>query len=414
MIKNPVRPPWKVIDLFSGAGGMSYGFQVQGDFEIVGAVDGEFGKPSDTKRSLQCNRTYALNMGIEPVNTDIADLTGPGLAELFGLEPGDLDVLIACSPCTGLSRANPNNHLYDDPRNSLIVHVAHFVDHLRPRILWMENAREMLQGNFSHHFSQLRRRLEALGYAVHADVYMLSDFGLPQQRERSLVVAVAPGLELRSMRDLWQGLAVDPSAVTVMRAIHDLASLEAGCRDENDPWHACPSMQRENLERIRAIPRDGGSWADLLKLPDGRKYMTPAMKRSADAGKLGSYPDVYGRMAWSRRAPTVKRECGHIGNGRYAHPEQDRLCSLRELALLTGFPRNYQFGGRSLSNMYRHVGDAVPPLVSYQVAQLTSWIFGSPRPSARDLVLDGTSLLVDDIVPSIEAVRSEQPLLDSA
>jgi len=215
------------------------------------------------------------------------------------------------------------------------------------------------------------------------------------------------------MRDLWQGLAVDPAAITVLRAIQDQPPLTAGEQDERDPWHACPSMKQENLERIRAIPRDGGSWADLLKQPNGRQYMTPAMRKSADAGKLGSYPDVYGRMAWLKRAPTVKRECGHIGNGRYAHPEQDRLCTLRELALLTGFPRDYRFGGNSLGNMYRHVGDAVPPLISYQVAQLTAWILGGQRPEASDLVLAGTSLTVEDIIPVDEYAATVQLLLDS-
>jgi DNA (cytosine-5)-methyltransferase 1 len=70
---------------------------------------------------------------------------------------------------------------------------------------------------------------------------------------------------------------------------------------------------------------------------------------------------------------------------------------LRELAILQGFPASYQFGGTSLSNMYRHIGDAVPPLISYQLAHLVRWMFTGARPEPADFVLPGTSLGSSDI-----------------
>ncbi len=103
-------------------------------------------------------------------------------------------------------------------------------------------------------------------------------------------------------------------------------------------------------------------------------------------------------MSWDRPAVTVKRECAHVGNGRYAHPEQDRLCTVRELGLLQGFPDTYEFGGGSLSNQYRHIGDAVPPLISYQLAHVVEWMFTGVRPRLPDCVLPGTSLKGDDIL----------------
>ena len=134
----------------------------------------------------------------------------------------------------------------------------------------------------------------------------------------------------------------------------------------------------------------GPTWSGT---PRPATLLTPAMRRRAAAGDLGSHPDVYGRLWWDRPAVTIKRECGHIGNGRYAHPEQDRLCTVREMAILQGFPRGYRFAG-SLSNMYRHIGDAVPPLISYQLAAACRWMLtgaaaraGRPaaagRPSVR-------------------------------
>ncbi len=82
----------------------------------------------------------------------------------------------------------------------------------------------------------------------------------------------------------------------------------------------------------------------------------------------GSFPDVYGRLKWHSVAATITRECGHIGNGRYAHPEQDRLLTVREMSLLQGFPPSYFFEG-PLAAKYNQIGDAVPPSISTKIAQ---------------------------------------------
>ena len=153
--------------------------------------------------------------------------------------------------------------------------------------------------------------------------------------------------------------------VTVREAIGDLPPLRAGEADPVDPMHVCPRMNGLSLERLQAVPKDGGSWIDI---PDDKAHLRiPSM----DVQDPGSFPDIYGRLAWDRVAPTVTRECSHPGNGRYCHPEQDRLLSVREMALLQGFPRNYTFMG-SLSFKYRQIGDAVPPLVAQLVAQAIS------------------------------------------
>lgn len=385
---------------------MSFGFHAHSEFEIVGAADAQIGKPSSKRGSLSCNNTYELNMGIVPVQADLATVDPDELRRSFRFE-GELDVLAACPPCTGFSRTTPTNHLVDDVRNSLVARTALFVDEFRPRVLIMENARELLTGNFSHHFEGLRICLEAMGYSVHAKTHMLTGFGLPQIRERALVIATAPMIELRTLEDLWEGFTIKESATTVRHAIGGMRRLIAGESDRRDPMHVSPTFNSNaTFERLRAIPNDGGSWRDLWGNPKTSQHLTTAMRRRAADGRWGDHPDVYGRMWWDRPAPTVKRECGHIGNGRYAHPEQDRLLSLREMAIITGFPRSYQFGGKSLANKYRHVGDAVPPLISYQLAWLSHWIITGQRPKIADVVLPDCSLTADDVVeagPSIEA-----------
>jgi DNA (cytosine-5)-methyltransferase 1 len=379
---------------------MSFGFHAHPAFNLVGAADAQIGKPSSKRGSLSCNSTYELNMGFAPTEVDLAAADPRDLRRSFGFT-GSLDVLAACPPCTGFSRTTPANHLVDDSRNSLVTRTALFIEEFEPRVVVMENARELLSGNFAHHFENLRVSLEAMGYQVHAQRHMLNKLGLPQVRERALVVATAPGLELRTLEQLWDGFAINSAATTVRHAIGFMPRIDAGVAHEVDPAHVSPMFSaRGSIDRLKAIPHDGGSWRDLWAQPETRRFLTEAMHRTAVNGLWGNHPDVYGRMSWDRPAPTVKRECGHVGNGRYAHPEQDRLLSLREMAIINGFPHSYRFGGSSLANKYRHVGDAVPPLISYQLAWISHWILTGERPSVSELVLPECSLSISDIVPA--------------
>jgi DNA (cytosine-5)-methyltransferase 1 len=306
-------------------------------------------------------------------------------------------VLAACPPCTGFSRAVATNHLRDDHRNSLVGRVGDYAALLRPDIVVIENARELVTGRFSRHLRSLAASLAALGYQVSARTHFLTEFGLPQRRERAIVLGVRRPLRLRSLTDLWDGWRIDEKATHVRRAIWDLPPVRAGQAHPADPFHIAPAFRSElNQRRLAAVPRDGGSWADLRTGPDEAALLTPAMTRRAASGDLGSYPDIYGRLWWDRPAVTIKRECSHVGNGRYAHPEQDRLCTVREMSLLQGFPRDYVFTG-ALANMYRHIGDAVPPLISYQLAALCRWILTDIRPAAEELILPGCQLTTADL-----------------
>ena len=386
-----------VVDLFSGAGGMSCGFARHPRFAVVGAADAQLGKPSSGPGTLGCNGSFAQNIGTVPLEVDLGAIAPEQLRDRLELD-GPPAVLSACAPCTGFSRALPANHLADDPRNSLVSRVAAFTAALRPEVVVMENARELLTGRFAGHFAALKADLEAQGYAVGAHVHFLSDFGLPQRRERALVVAVREEHPLRGLDDLWEGLRVRPEATHVRRAIGHLPPVAAGEAHPDDPMHVSPSLASPvNRRRLAAIPHDGGSWFDLVDAH--ADLLTPAMQRRAEANDFGSHPDIYGRLAWDRPAHTIKRECGHIGNGRYAHPEQDRLCTVRELATLQGFPADYRFVSSSLANLYRHVGDAVPPLIAHQLAALVAWILdGGDRPGPHALVLPSCSLTTDDLV----------------
>jgi DNA (cytosine-5)-methyltransferase 1 len=382
-----------VVDLFSGAGGMSFGFHKHPAFEIVAAADAELGKPSAGRGKLQCNSTYAQNVGVCPSRLDLSTVPPGHLRSALGLtEQKHITVLSTCPPCTGFSRTNPENHLRDDCRNSLVRRSAEFAVALAADIVVMENARELIRGNFKYHYEWFRDHLETHGYNVFGRTYMLSRLGLPQVRERAIVVAAKYHLPLHTLDSLWDGWGIGDEALTVRRAFNAISPEAVG-------FDLYPDFSSDTVRRrIAAIPKDGGSWMDLLHREDADDLLTDAMKRIVARKRFGSYPDVYGRMAWDKPAPTIKRECSHVGNGRYVHPEEDRLCSVREMAALQGFPNDFVLNGAAVSNMYRHIGDAVPPLISFQLAHLCHWILTGKQPQIETVLLPETNLRPKDIV----------------
>jgi len=355
-----------VVDLFSGCGGMSAGFLAQGSYTILAAVDRQLAKPGRGKSagsSTLCNPTYKRNIGIEAKDADLRTLDPDLYRDELGLDVGDLDVLISCAPCTGFSQKNSRNHVDDDPRNELVERTGDFVESFMPTFLVMENVKELLVGNQVHHFLALRSRLEKrLGYTIWGEVHDLSEYGLPQRRIRSLIIA-------RREADLVGLPRPRLSVRTVRQTIGHLPPIAAGERHSSDSMHEAPGNTKPVMDRIRAVPKDGGSWADIMNNPhltnEQKEYLLiPSMFRA----RPGSFPDVYGRLWWDRPAITITRECAHVGNGRYLHPEQDRLLSVREMALLQGFPLDYVFEG-PLTAKYNQIGDAVPPLISQQIAE---------------------------------------------
>jgi DNA (cytosine-5)-methyltransferase 1 len=389
--------PWRpsVVDLFSCGGGMSAGF-ANDDWELRAAVDIEVAKPSGKGAGeTGCNRVYAANHGITPISENIQDMEPPDLMARLGLRKADLGCLISCAPCTDFSRANPANHTTDKARNTLVGKSGDFVETMLPRSFVMENAREMVKGNHAYHWEALLERLEALDYEVSVEIHKLSRFGLPQIRERALVIATHK-CRVRSLEELWEGWELPPEVATVRTAMDRLAEWQEA-HPEDPSGNVFPGQSDLVQRRMEATPADGGSWMDVARNPETRHLCTPQCLRRWEEGKLGSHPDVYGRLWWDRPAPTIKRECAHVGNGRYAHPVEHRLLSVREMATLQGFPFSYQFPTTAISNRYRIIGDAVPPMIARQIAAAVQWSIRGRRPDPEEWVMPDTTLRVSDL-----------------
>lgn len=387
-----------VIDLFSCGGGMSAGFSGRKGWRLAGAVDLEVAKPSGKGAGeTRCNTIYEANHGLRPISEDLHRLAPDDLMERLGVGRGEVGCLISCAPCTDFSRANPANHQSDKSRNTLVGRSGDFVEAMLPDVFIMENARELISGNHPQHWTDLRLRLLRLGYDVRSDVHLLSQFGLPQVRERALIVACRTG-PARTLEDLWEGWTVSPSAVTVRSALERLDVWKAK-RVADPTGDAWPGMGDAVASRLAATPPDGGGWIDLARDERTRELLTPECRRRWDIKDLGSHPDVYGRMWWDRPAPTIKRECAHVGNGRYAHPNKDRLLTVREMATLQGFPFSYAFPVNSVANRYRAIGDAVPPVIAWQIGTCVEWMTNGRRPEPNDWIMSDTCLETNDLLP---------------
>lgn len=380
------RSTLPVIDFFSGAGGMSYGFYCHPSFNLIAAIDAELAKPSANSQSSNCNETYYLNLKIKPRKEFLNCKKILEIGAELSNNKNFNGVLLACPPCTDFTRAKPENHNIDGSRNELTSAIAKLIFKIRPKYFLYENAREAFQGNYTQHLDSILHVLEGTGYSYNVEIFNLNDFGLPQNRERVILIA-SRDKKARSLRDLWRGLSLH-YASTVGSAFERLFILDKKSPGFLDKRY--PQLTEKVFSRISAIPKNGGSWIDIKNTHE--ELLIPSMQKKIISGNTGSYQDVYGRMTLDKPAPTIKRECSHVGNGRYTHPTENRILTVGEMAFLQGFPINFKFESSQLSNCYRQIGDAVPPLISYQLAWLINWIETGIYPLVKNICLKNSAL----------------------
>ena len=279
---------------------------------------------------------------------DVRELDALDLLGVLGQEVGELDLLVGCSPCQGFSRMRTRNGnaAVDDDRNDLVLDFVRLVEGLLPRAVMFENVPGLLHDK---RFVEMISRLENKGFRLDYRVRNLADFGVPQRRRRLILIGSRLG-------PLPVPSGVGPRR-TVKCAIGSLPEPSAS----DDPVHSSVSAHSTLvLERIKRIPKDGGSRIDL-----GTDDQLACHKT------FSGYRDVYGRMAWEKPAPTITRFSINPSKGRYTHPDQDREITLREAALLQTFPLDYQFpleqyGRFAVASM---IGEAVPPDFARQLGE---------------------------------------------
>lgn len=326
---SPQKRQPSAIDLFSGCGGLSTGLELAG-FRVRAAVEIDH----------KSQQTYQLNHpGVKLYSRDIRKLSVREVMRDLSLSAGELDLLAGCPPCQGFSRLRTLNQAdsVDDPRNNLVRDFLRFVRVLRPKTVMLENVPALKN---DERFASLCEALKAMKYELVVHVLNAADYSVAQRRKRLILLAskvhipaIAPKSEKRK---------------TVGDVIRHLEAPSV----TRDALHAVPEKRSEHvMELIRLIPRDGGSRTDL-----------PVERQLECHKRSDGFHDVYGRMAWNDLAPTITSGCINPSKGRFLHPMQDRTITLREAALLQGFPPKYKFdvshGKEAIALM---IGNALPP-----------------------------------------------------
>lgn len=317
------------IDLFSGCGGLSRGLKDAG-FRVHAAVE----------INAKAQETYRLNHpDVRLYEQDIRELDPKVLLKEAGLAPGQLDLMAGCPPCQGFSRLRTRNQRasVEDDRNNLVLDFLRFVEVMKPKTVMLENVPAL---GLDSRFDQVRERLSQLGYKSVVRVLDAADYAVPQRRKRLIMLA--------SRVHVPEIAAPTKIRMTVREAF---AGVGAPSRSR-DKLHSIPERRSPAIkELIARIPKNGGSRADL-----GDDFQLECHK------KTRGFFDVYGRMAWDDVAPTITSGCHNPSKGRFLHPSYNRTITLREAALLQGFPITYRFdvshGKEAIALM---IGNALPP-----------------------------------------------------
>jgi DNA (cytosine-5)-methyltransferase 1 len=318
------------IDLFCGVGGMTLGLRRAG-FEVIGALD---------VSELATSGYEANHPDVVVWRRDVRGVDPEDFAWACGLdEPGELDLLAGCPPCQGFSRVRTRKTVaVEDPRNGLVAQFARFAETLLPKALLMENVPALAQDKLR--FTRFIRRLQGAGYRISHQVLNAVHHGVPQRRRRLVLIA-------RLEEDVPDFAGKRDGQATVRDAIGVLPLPE---ESEDGAHNHGENRSKVVKQRIKNVPHDGGSFRG-------------SRRKQLDCHKdMDGFNDIYGRMAWDSPAPTITGGCINPSKGRFLHPDQDRAITLREAALLQGFPLDFHLPlDRGKFQAAVLVGNALPP-----------------------------------------------------
>lgn len=300
----------RVVSLFSGAGGLDLGFKMAGH-EIVWAND----------IYEDAVMTYRQNLGNHIICDDISKISA--------IEIPDCDIIIGGFPCQGFSVANTKRH-EDDERNILYKQLIRIIDAKHPKFFLAENVKGITNLAKGKVFRMILEDFTKLGYKVKYKILNAADYGVPQTRQRVIIIGVRKNVNFEyeypyptHSKDVTNGL---PRWISVSEAMKRIPDPD---KPNNMPNHVY-SKYKLNFN-----------------------------------GYLGHRP-----LDPDKPAPTVTARGDNKGGVVILpHPNGKRRMTCRELAVVQSFPLDYEFYG-SNSSVYRQIGNAVPPLLGYAVADV--------------------------------------------
>lgn len=309
----------RTISLFSGSGGLDLGLIQTGFYKIVLAND----------FNANACQTYRNNIDESIICGDIKAIQ----------EFPPADLVVGGPPCQGFSLANPNR-AFDDPRNWLFKEYVRVLNQVKPVAFLMENVSGILTLEGGRVFDLIQRGLAEAGYRMSHTTLNAADFEVPQNRNRVILVGIRDDIKTKF---IFPQPVVNPPLFGSFQTVYDaiLKSPPAA----NDPNHSIGKLTALNAERLSHIP-PGGSMANCPTHLQNESDLKRAMRRLDP--KKPSFTIVH-------------NNCDH-----YYHPYEGRRITIREMALLQSYPKDYIFYG-SKSEQSRQVGNSVPVRLAFHL-----------------------------------------------
>lgn len=340
----------KVADLFSGVGGLSQGF-IKAGFSISLAI--EFDPAIAAAYRLNHKDTDVYNENICEMDF-----------EEVHKKHSNIDVVIGGPPCQGFSQKGKRLKL-DDPRNFLFQRFVEFVKVFKPQYFVLENVPNIITTADGFFKNQIISAFKELGYAVSCGVLCALDFGIPQDRRRAVFLGalgtVAPELPKPNGK-----------SCNIVEAIYDLPFILSGEGEEISNYDKEPTSDYQKdlrgtesiLHNHVATNHSKSALAKLALIPKGKgKEVLPKELLTKSI-----YSGTWCRLLEDGYAPTITTRFDTPSSGRFTHPILDRCLTIREAARIQSFPDSFVFYGNRTSQM-KQVGNAVPPLLAYEIAK---------------------------------------------
>ena len=380
-----------VADLFSGAGGLSYGLEAAGMRVVFGA-----------DHYAEANATHAHHFAGLSVDWDLSQA---GVVEEIAalLLDSKIDVLAGGPPCQPFSKAGRSGirhrvreGLRDpvDARRDLWRSYLEVVRLAQPRAVIMENVPDMALDREMFILRSMALDLEHLGYSVSTRIIQTSDYGVPQHRQRLILVALRNNVAFT-----WPQPVVRP--VTLRQAISDLPSVQGGWhiaqnRDGFQKYHgAVDPFQLEMRARVpqihagrvydhitRPVREDDLAAFDLMDDKTRYSDLPEELRRY----RSDIFDDKYKRLDYESVSRTITAHIAKDGYW-YIHPEQNRTITVREAARIQTFPDHFRFAGTPTA-AFKQIGNAVPPRLGEAIgcAVMAAIRDNGPAPLGRERV----------------------------
>ena len=346
---------YNVMDLFSGVGGLSYGFSKNPHFsiKIANEIDEDIAK------------AYCLNhKDVKMINKDIKLIDEELIKEICN-EP--IDVIIGGPPCQSYSTLGKRKM---DSRARLFEEYCRILSIVRPKLFIFENVSGLMSMEKGNLIKLIQKKFKQLGYETKLKIINAVNYGVPQYRDRVIIVGMKEFNCFNYPKPTHAIIDGKSNFVTLEDALSDLPHLKSGEEGLfyiSEPKNSYQKFLREKSNEIiteNKSPNNGKRLIEIMEaLPDGgSKNDLPAHLKP----KSG-YGNTYAKMRWKKPAPTITRNFATPSSSRCIHPIDSRALTTREGARLQSFPDDYIFyGSRYKKNL--EIGNAVPPLLSIHLA----------------------------------------------